>query len=207
MPLNTFLCTHFLHIASIFPSFAHFPDSVVISSYAPLGPFRHVSFSPFFSTFFHCFLVSFGDTFPSFFNSWIPSTLSSHFVLYLLPFVLSLRLSLYLSKPSFPCSVLLYLLSFYIFPSVTLVPSIPPSCMSHSFHSCIIFASFFPCLLLCLPPPFHLSLWFPSMPPPLCTLDSSISVSSSFYSSWFPYIKRKAPVLPHLLLSFLSVSS
>lgn len=66
MPLNTFLCAHFLHIASIFPSLAHFPDPIVISSYAPLGPFRHVSFSPFFSTFFHCFLVSFGETFPSF---------------------------------------------------------------------------------------------------------------------------------------------
>lgn len=141
MPLNTFLCTHFLHIASIFPSLAHFPNSVVISSYAPLGPFRHVSFSPFFSTFFHCFLVSFGDTFPSFFNSWIPSTLSPHFVLYLLPFVLSLRLSLYPSKP-FPCGVLLYLLSFYIFPSVTLVPSIPPSCMSHSFHASFLPTSF-----------------------------------------------------------------
>lgn len=191
MPLNTFLCTHFLHIASIFPSLAHFPDSVVISSYAPLGPFRHVSFSPFFSTFFHCFLVSFGDTFPSFLNSWIPSTLSPHFVLYLLPFVLFLAF---------------VLISFQTFFSLQ-CPSIPPSCMSHSFHSCIIFASFFPCLLLCLPPPFHLSLWFPSMPPPLCTLDSSISVSSSFYSSWFPYIKRKAPALPHLLLSFLSVSS
>lgn len=147
MPLNTFLCAHFLHIASIFPSLAHFPDSVVISSYAPLGPFRHVSFSPFFSTFFHCFLVSFGDTFPCFFNSWIPSTLSPHFVLYLLPFVLSLRLSLYPSKPSFPCSVLLYLLH------VCHIPFIHAS----------FFASFFPCLLLCLPPPFHLSLWFPSM--------------------------------------------
>lgn len=186
MPLNTFLCAHFLHIASIFPSLAHFPDSVVISSYAPLGPFRHVSFSPFFSTFFHCFLVSFGDTFPSFFNSWIPSTLSPHFVLYLLPFVLSLRLSLYPSKPSFPCSVLLYLLH------VCHIPFIHASFLLPSF-----LVYFFVYLLLSICPCGFLP----------CTLDSSISVSSSFYSSWFPYIKRKAPVLPHLLLSFLSVSS
>lgn len=154
MSLKTFLCPHFLHIASIFPSLPHFPDSVVISSYAPLGPFRHVSFFPSFPPSFIASL--FPSVIPFLvFYILIPSTLSPHFVLYLLPFVLSLCLSLYPPKPpSFPCCVLLYFLSFCSFSSfypsfmyVTFLSFMHPFCFLLSLFS-PLFTSSFPSFLV-----------------------------------------------------------